>query len=563
MIRTNLKAIKIIAAVLLGLVIILLIAVELFTNKMDRQAAQQFEPALAPSSVIFPDAFELSKTDDGVEYQLLTSGRFILTDPSTGHSYVLTPEGKIFLSNKDGSLEETDEETQKHVLDLAKPIIDDDDTLSTIFSGIGDNQEEDLSFVVTPDGSVVALDENGNPQYVILPDGTVMAMNEDGSFSPLDADEASKIFSQALAAVGNEMPEFITAPDGTVIQLDENGNPVHVIGPDGSVYAVDENGNLHLLNPEDAEKIISDAVESMGEEYPFEYQEDEGLVPRPEILSSGSSYSGEGNAITANIGGLGSTGTRQQTQTSSTPTYSTYDPTASTAAIAEAALASQMTQTAWESQNNQQGKRDFMSQFSENTGLEFLTTNDLAAGTVISMTLLTGLNSDLPGQIIAQVDQNVYDTLTGKVLLVPKGTKLIATYDSSVSWGQKRALVAWTQLVRPDGLVVRLPGLPGIDAQGYSGYQDKVNNHIWSLIGGAALASIIDLAADEVLIQADDAGIESSGLNALGSFTGTLQSAGQKWLSKVIERQPTLTIRPGRQISLLVTDTLTLTPYRR
>ncbi|MGN1178966.1 MAG: TrbI/VirB10 family protein, partial [Candidatus Ornithospirochaeta sp.] len=148
------------------------------------------------------------------------------------------------------------------------------------------------------------------------------------------------------------------------------------------------------------------------------------------------------------------------------------------------------------------------------------------------------------------------------VLLIPKGTRLIATYDSSVSWGQSRALVAWTQMVRPDGFVLKLPGLPGIDAQGYSGYQDKVDNHFWSMLGAAMLASLLDLTVDEVIIQSQNAGVSNAGLTAIDSFTGTVQTAGQKYLSKVIERQPTLRVRPGRKISLLVTDTLTLTPYK-
>ena len=189
-----------------------------------------------------------------------------------------------------------------------------------------------------------------------------------------------------------------------------------------------------------------------------------------------------------------------------------------------------------------------------------MTTNDIAPGTVISMILRTGLNTDLPGQIMAEVTQNVYDSFTGTVLLIPKGTRLVASYSSSVTFGQQRVLIAWTQLIRPDGLILNLPGLPGIDAQGYTGYADKVNNHIWSLLGGTALASLISLAENEVASQAELVGDTIA--EAMGIASDNVSSTAEKYIDRLIDRQPTITIRPGRSIKLLVTQKLTLEPLR-
>lgn len=595
MIRTNLKALRIAAIVVVFLVILLIFGMELFSRSQNKQRLEEeIELALAPSSVVFPNAFNLKETEDGIQYQLSSSGRLMLKDTKDNTQYVLTSDGKVYRVDETGALEEVDETTTNLVLNMATPIIDEDDSLSSIFSGV--TESIDPKFVRQADGTIVQIGQDGKPEYVILPDGTVMAVSDTGSYSMVDEETAMKIFSEAIASMGEDIPEYMVSPDGSVIKFDENGNPKYVIQPDGSmiklgedgtteyiiqpdgtVFYIDENGELVKVSDEEASKIYQEAQEVLegakdvlGDNFPIKdiNEKESDYVARSDIFKENSSYK-QGSTtpediaqagLVANIGGLNNS---TSNQSSSSPNYGyNYDPTSSTAALAESMMASQRTQSKYDQQNAQGAKKSFMSDFKDIEGSAQLSNTDLAAGTVINMTLITGLNSDLPGQIVAQVNQNVYDTLTGRNLLIPKGTRLIASYDSSVSWGQKRALVAWTQLIRPDGFVLYLPGLPGIDAQGYTGYQDKVNNHVWSMIGAALLASIIDLGAEEVLIQAEDAGIENPGLNAVGSFTGTLQSAGQQWLSKVIERQPTLTIRPGRKISLLVTDTLNLKPYR-
>ena len=173
-------------------------------------------------------------------------------------------------------------------------------------------------------------------------------------------------------------------------------------------------------------------------------------------------------------------------------------PTPASAATSDASAASgptaqPSTDTAF-AQNGQDGKLAFV-----NASVDRRTTSvdriDLAgspyvvqAGTVISGALITGIRSDLPGQITAQVTENVYDTPTGKYLLVPQGARLIGRYDSQIAFGQSRVLLVWTRLIMPNGKSIVLERQPGADTSGYSGLEDEVDNH-WggALQGGAAL----------------------------------------------------------------------------
>jgi type IV secretion system protein VirB10 len=120
----------------------------------------------------------------------------------------------------------------------------------------------------------------------------------------------------------------------------------------------------------------------------------------------------------------------------------------------------------------------------------------LMAGSVISAALITGLNSDLPGQVVAQVTQDVYDTVTGRFLLVPQGTRLMGKYDSHVAYGQERLLLIWTRLVMPDGSSIVLDNLPATDTQGYAGLEDGVDYHTWRLLKGVVLSSLLGVSSE-------------------------------------------------------------------
>lgn len=182
----------------------------------------------------------------------------------------------------------------------------------------------------------------------------------------------------------------------------------------------------------------------------------------------------------------------------------------------------------------------------------------LQAGTVIPAALVTGLRSDLPGQITAQVTENVYDTPTGGSLLIPQGARLIGIYDSQVSFGQSRLLLVWTRLLLPNGYSIVLERQPGADATGQAGLEDGVDHH-WGALFRATLLSTILAVGTEVGSDQNDSDI----VRALRRGTGdTLNQAGQQIVRRNLNVQPTLTIRPGYPVRVIVTRDLVLQPYR-
>lgn len=182
----------------------------------------------------------------------------------------------------------------------------------------------------------------------------------------------------------------------------------------------------------------------------------------------------------------------------------------------------------------------------------------LQAGAVIPAALITGLRSDLPGQITAQVTENVYDSPTGGALLIPQGARLIGVYDSQVSFGQSRLLLVWTRLVLPNGTSIVLERQPGADATGQAGLEDGVDHH-WGSLFKAALLSTILAVGTELGSDQNDSDI----VRALRRGTGdTLNQAGQQVVRRNLNIQPTLTIRPGYPVRVIVTRDLVLQPYR-
>src|SRR3546814_10371549 len=140
--------------------------------------------------------------------------------------------------------------------------------------------------------------------------------------------------------------------------------------------------------------------------------------------------------------------------------------------------------------------------------------NTLVAGRVIAASLITGLHSDLPGLVTAPVPPNVYDSATGRTLLVPQGARLIGSYDSVVAFGQKRALVAWQRIVLPDGSSLRIDNAPATDPSGFAGLTDKVDFHTWTLLKGLALANLLGVGAELSIFGESDLDRKSTRLNS-------------------------------------------------
>jgi type IV secretion system protein TrbI len=180
------------------------------------------------------------------------------------------------------------------------------------------------------------------------------------------------------------------------------------------------------------------------------------------------------------------------------------------------------------------------------------------AGAVIPAALITGIRSDLPGQVTAQATENVYDSPTGRYLLIPQGSKLIGAYDSQVSFGQDRVLLVWTRLIMPNGRSIVLERQPGADTQGFAGLEDEVDHHWARLFGAAALSTLLGVGAELGATNND-----SAILTALrrGS-TDSLNQAGQQVVRRNLNIQPTITIRPGFPVRVIVNRDLVLVPYR-
>lgn len=184
------------------------------------------------------------------------------------------------------------------------------------------------------------------------------------------------------------------------------------------------------------------------------------------------------------------------------------------------------------------------------------------AGTIIPAALITGIRSDLPGQITAQVTENVYDTPTGRTRLIPQGARLIGIYDSQVAFGQSRVLLVWTRLIMPHGRSIVLERQPGADAAGYSGLQDEVDNHWKELLGAAALSTLLAVGS-EVNSGAEVSDSNSAIIQALRRGAGgSINQTGQQVVRHNLNIQPTLTIRPGFPVRVIVNRDLVLEPYK-
>ncbi|MBU2232912.1 MAG: TrbI/VirB10 family protein [Alphaproteobacteria bacterium] len=181
----------------------------------------------------------------------------------------------------------------------------------------------------------------------------------------------------------------------------------------------------------------------------------------------------------------------------------------------------------------------------------------LQAGAVIPAALITGIRSDLPGQITAQVTENVYDSPTGRILVVPQGTRIIGEYSSNVGFGQRRVLLVWNRLIFPNGRSIVLERQPGADIQGYAGLEDSVDYHWWDLAKAAGLSTLLAIGA-EMVVSDEDRLVRAIRDGA----QSTINDAGQQIVRRQLQVAPTLMIRPGFPVRVMVTRDLVLEPYR-
>jgi type IV secretory pathway VirB10-like protein len=191
---------------------------------------------------------------------------------------------------------------------------------------------------------------------------------------------------------------------------------------------------------------------------------------------------------------------------------------------------------------------------------------EVKAGSIIPATMINGLNSDLSGQIIAQVRQNVYDSITRRYRLIPQGARLVGIYDAHIIYGQERVLVAWNRLIYPDGSSINLKAMPGSDLEGYAGFHDQVNNKYWKLFGASFIMGVITAGMQ---YSQNNANAPSGAYNPNPTIGQTIagglgQQLGQTGLAitqKNLNVQPTLIIRPNYPFNIMITADMILKPY--
>lgn len=182
----------------------------------------------------------------------------------------------------------------------------------------------------------------------------------------------------------------------------------------------------------------------------------------------------------------------------------------------------------------------------------------LQAGSVIAASLITGLNSDLPGLVTAQVIENVYDSASGRSVLIPQGSRLIGSYDSVIAFGQSRALVIWQRIILPDGSSIRIDNVPATDTQGYAGLSDRLDRHSWQLLKGVALSTLLGVGT-----ELGFGGNESDLVRALRESTQqSAVRAGDQIVMKNLDVQPTLKVRPGWPLRVVLHKDLVIQPWR-
>ncbi|UPK00036.1 IncP-type conjugal transfer protein TrbI [Bradyrhizobium sp. 172] len=210
-------------------------------------------------------------------------------------------------------------------------------------------------------------------------------------------------------------------------------------------------------------------------------------------------------------------------------------------------------------QNRQAAKEDFFNAdlkklgYLPNKVVTPTSAYELKRGSVIPATLITGINSDLPGRITAQVSQNVYDSATGHHLLIPQGAKLLGRYDSKISFGQSRVLVVWTDIIFPNGATIQIGGMAGTDAEGYGGFNDEVDSHYFQVFGSAILIAAIGAGIDMSMPASSPYGYQQTPTDAArNSFAESFGRVAEQTISKNMNVQPTLEIRPGYVFNVLV-----------
>ena len=173
------------------------------------------------------------------------------------------------------------------------------------------------------------------------------------------------------------------------------------------------------------------------------------------------------------------------------------------------------------------------------------------------------MNSDLPGQVVATVSQNVYDSITHSQILIPQGAQLYGLYDSRVAYGQDRVLMAWTRINYPDGTTIKLDGMGGVDTQGYAGFADQVDHHYWKIFGNAFILGMISGTVQASVSDGkSDNNNNSRGQDISNGLTQQFATTGSTLIQKNLDVQPTITIRNGYKFNIMLNKDIVLPSWQ-
>ena len=181
------------------------------------------------------------------------------------------------------------------------------------------------------------------------------------------------------------------------------------------------------------------------------------------------------------------------------------------------------------------------------------------AGTIIPAALQTSINTDLPGDVLATVSENVYDSVSGKNLLIPQGSKLLAKYSSNISFGQNRVQVAWQRLIRPDGVNLQLANMNGVDPQGMSGYTGHVDQHWWEYAKGIGLMMLFSIIDGQLQYSVKEANTQGAG-DVANSLTAGIDQVGSQYTANAMNIQPTIIVKQGAKVQVFVNSDIVMPP---
>lgn len=218
-------------------------------------------------------------------------------------------------------------------------------------------------------------------------------------------------------------------------------------------------------------------------------------------------------------------------------------------------------QNSYAQQNDQSGKNSFFSQGRGNISGSYLPLNSIWQGTIFTATLTSNINTDLPGECTAVITKNVYSSQDGALLLIPQNSKLLGSYNSSISYSQSRVQVGWHTLIRPDGYQVSLGNMNTTDSQGASGLKGFINDHPFQYLKALALMSAFSIATLELKTFGASAANNQYIQQLMNDSLVISNRVGEKLLDRALDVQPTITIKSGTKINIVANHHVVLPPF--